>query len=86
MHASIHTCSGKELIETFSFSSVISHILSVTNQWEQQAADLGVLWFKTCVAECNDYPKLSEFPGPLQSLMVWINLKQLRKLLEKDTY
>ena len=85
-HFSLKThVGGKELIETFSFSGVISHVLTIGDQWEQQATNLEVLWFKTCVAECSDYPKLAKFPGLIQSLIV-DQLKAAKKATEEGTY
>lgn len=40
-HYSLRThAGGKELMETFSFSGVISHVLTIGDQWEQRATDL----------------------------------------------
>lgn len=57
-------------METSSFSGVISHALTIGDQWEQRALDVEELWFKTRVAECTEYPKLAQFPGPVQLLIV----------------
>ena len=61
---------GKEIMENFSLSGVISHVLTIGDQWEQRALDVEQLWFKTRAAECSDYPELAQFPGPVQSLIV----------------
>ena len=42
-HYSLRThAGGKELMETFSFSGVISHVLTIDDQWEQRA--VGTSW------------------------------------------
>lgn len=76
---------GKEVMETFSFFGVISHVLTIGDQWEQRATDLEVLWFKTHVLECSDYPELAKFPGPVQSLIV-DQLKAARKATDEGIY
>ena len=46
-HHSLKThAGGKEVMETFSFSGVISHVLTIGDQWEQRALDVEELWFK----------------------------------------
>ena len=85
-HYSLKTyVGGKELIETFSFSGVISHVLTIGDQWEQRATDLEVLWFKTRVAKCSNYPELAKFPGPVQFLIV-DQLKAAKKATEEGIY
>lgn len=37
---------GKRVIKIFSFSGVISHILTIGDQWKQRALDIKELWFK----------------------------------------
>lgn len=50
---------GKEVIKTFSFSGVISHVLNIGDQWEQWALETEELGFKTRVVECTKYPELA---------------------------
>lgn len=65
-HHSLKTnAGGKEVMETFSFSGFVSYVYIIGNQWEQRAIVLKVLWFKTYVPECSDYPELAKFPGPV---------------------
>lgn len=76
---------GKEIMENFSWSGVISHVLTIGNQWEQRALDVEQLWSKTWVVKCSDYPKLAKFPGPVQSLIV-DKLKAAKRANKEDIY
>ena len=85
-HHSLKThAGGKEIMENFSLSWVINHVLTIDDHWEQLALDVDQLWFKTRVAECSDYLELAEFPGLVQSLIV-DRLKAAKKANEEGIY
>ncbi len=85
-HHSLKTHAGeKEIMENCSLSGVISHVLTIGDQWEQRALDVEQLWSKTRVVECSDYPELAKFPGPVQSLIV-DQSKAAKKANEEGIY
>ena len=85
-HHSLKThAGGKEIMENFSLSGVINHLLTIGKHWEQLALDVEQLWFKTRVAECSDYPELAKFSVPVQSLIV-DQLKAAKKVLGSHTH
>ena len=70
-HFSLKThAEGKKSIRKFSLLGCASHVLRIGDQWEQRAKDEAALWRSTRSAECQDYPDLARFPGPVQELIV----------------
>lgn len=44
LHYSLKTHAGsKNVMETFSFFGVVSHVLTIGDEWEQRAIDLEIL-------------------------------------------
>lgn len=54
------------------------HVLKIADQWELRDEETAVKFRAYQSAECQMYPELARFPGPVQQLMV----SQLKKAME----
>ena len=69
---------GKGAMLRFSLSGVAIHTLKTADQWELREQETAVKSRAYQSAECQVYPELAKFPGPIQQLMV----AQLKKATE----
>ena len=69
---------GKGRMLSFSLSGVAKHTLKIANQWELREEETATKFRTYQAAECQMYPQLAKFPGPVQQLMVG----QLKKAME----
>ncbi len=69
---------GKGAMLRFSLSGVATHTLKIADQWELREEETATKFRTYQSAECQLYPELAKFPGPVQQLIVG----QLKKAME----
>ena len=62
----------------FSLSGTATHTLKIADQWELREQEASARFRIYQSAECQLYPQLARFPGPVQQLIVG----QLKKAMD----
>ncbi len=76
---------GKGAMLRFSLSGVAVHTLKIADQWELREEETATKWRSYQSAECQLYPQLAKFPGPVQQLIVG-QLKKAMEAQDKGVY